>query len=48
MTQSAAEAAADEALQAAGEDNLRDESPRRLTSQQDRHTIIYNDPPPWR
>lgn len=27
MTQSAAEAAADEALRAAGEDNLRDESP---------------------
>ena len=49
MTQSAAKAAADEALRAAGEDNLRDESPpRRLTPQQDRHTIIYNDPPPWR
>lgn len=27
MTQSAAEAAADEALRTAGEDNLRDESP---------------------
>ena len=27
MTQSAAEAAADETLRAAGEDNLRDESP---------------------
>ncbi len=47
MTQSAAEAAADEALRAAKADNLRDESSRRLPPQRDRHTIIYNDPPPW-
>ena len=46
MTQGADEAAANEALRAAGEDNLRDESPRLLSFQRELYMIIYSEPPP--